>query len=110
MTQADKGPGPLWTKLNRETAKMPWIDLLRFFAQGRVVVVDPELDLVEMAVMAADNCADEIEVRMARGEIAKVSDEQARRWLATDALLWTVVVKPWVFVQEPKPKTEQRLH
>jgi len=100
----------LRARINQETAKLPWVELLRFFAQGRVVFVAQDLDLVEIAAMVARDSAGEIEDLMARGSIARVSDEQAQRWIATDALLWTVVVKPWVFVQEPKPRTEQYLH
>jgi len=33
-------------------------------------------------------------------EPERVSDDQARRWVADDCLLWTVAVKPWVLVQE----------
>jgi hypothetical protein len=116
MTELEEGPvadtkeppDPLRTKLNRETAKIPWIELLRFFAQGRVVCIAPELDLVEIAAFAAEDSAEELGDLMAERRVAKVTDEQARRWLATGALLWTIVVKPWVFVQEPKPATEQK--
>ena len=33
------------------------------------------------------------------GKVARVSDEQAREWAETDALVWAVVVSPWVLVQ-----------
>jgi hypothetical protein len=32
--------------------------------------------------------------------VVKVTDEQAFVWNETDASLWTVVVKPWILVQE----------
>ena len=110
MGQPKEPSEELRAKINQETAKIPWVDLLRFFARGRVVVVGPELDLVDIAALAAADRVDELEVHLAEGGIAKPSDEQARLWLGTDALLWTVVVKPWVFVQELKPRSEQRLH
>ena len=31
----------------------------------------------------------------------KVPDEEARIWFGSGAMLWAVVVKPWVLVQEP---------
>ena len=34
------------------------------------------------------------------GKLAGASDDQAKRWIASDALLWAVVIKPWVLVQE----------
>jgi len=33
------------------------------------------------------------------GKLGKVTDEQATAWVDTDALLWAVVVSPWVLVQ-----------
>jgi hypothetical protein len=37
---------------------------------------------------------------MREGKVSLVSDQQAKGWLAEDAVLWAVVVKPWVLVQE----------
>ena len=36
-------------KLVSETAKMPWTDLQRFFANGSTLYVSPELDLIDVA-------------------------------------------------------------
>lgn len=93
-------PAELLDKINRETAKLPWRELQRFFAQGRVIVIASELDLVATAGMVAGDRAEEIAARTSEGRIGKVSDEQARAWLDADAVLWTVVVKPWILVQE----------
>jgi hypothetical protein len=97
-------------KLNQETAKIPWSGLQRFFAQGRVVAVAPEMDLVEVAAMAANDRSSELAACMAEGRVGRVSDAQARRWVESDALLWTVVVKPWVFVQEPARAVAAQIH
>lgn len=87
------------TRVNQETARIAWKELLRFFAAGTVVAVSPELDLVEVAVqMSQDNKA-QVEAWLAAGKIAKVSDDLAREWLEADAMLWAVVVKPWIVVQ-----------
>ena len=108
----DDKPSPdlLRANLNQETAKIPWVDLLRFFARGRVIFVSHGLDLVEVAALASDDRSAEIEALTSEGKIAKASDEQAQRWLERDVLLWTVVVKPWVFVQEIEPGNDRNLH
>ena len=86
-------------KVNLETAQIAWKELLRFFAGGLAVAVSPQLDLVEVALqMSQDNKA-QIEQWMAEGKIARVSDELAKEWLEADAMLWAVVVKPWIVVQ-----------
>ena len=33
-------------------------------------------------------------------QLSQVLDEQAQQWLDKNAMLWTVVVKPWILVQE----------
>ncbi len=91
-------------KLNTETALMPWQDLQRFFAQGVVMQVSAQLDLLEVASkMSVDDVA-AVRVWFDAGTLAHVTDEQATLWSADNAELWTVVVKPYILVQE-KPQT-----
>lgn len=40
-------------KINQEMARLPWREPQRFFAQGWVITVAPELDLVELALCCA---------------------------------------------------------
>ena len=90
----------LRTSLNRETARIAWKDLLRFFAAGAVIAVDEELDLVEVAIQISNDSKALIEQWMIEKRVGKVSDAQARGWLKTDATLWAVVVRPWILVQQ----------
>lgn len=90
----------LRAKINLETAAYPWSELLRHFATGTVLAVEPGLDLVEVALHMAEDHADEITTLLAKNQLAKVSDEQAKTWLDQDCQLWTVVVKPWILVQQ----------
>lgn len=86
-------------RLNGETAKIAWFELQRFFAQGNAVAVSPQLDLVEVAYqMSCDNTA-QVEDWMSAGLVGPVSDAQALEWLNANALMWSVVVRPWVLVQ-----------
>lgn len=87
------------TKLLAETAKIPWLELQRFFAAGSVLSVASELDLVDVAcAMTADNKA-VVAPWVQAGQVGAVSDSQAMEWLETDALVWAVVLSPWVLVQ-----------
>jgi len=90
------------TKLNRETSKIAWKELQRFFASGAALVVAEDLDLVEVALEVSRDNAARIREWMAAGKFGKVSDEQAAVWHGSDALLWAVVVSPWVLVQQAK--------
>jgi hypothetical protein len=87
-------------KLNLETSQIPWMDLQRHFASGVALFVAEDLDLVEVAFqMSADN-APQIRQWMESGKLGKVSDQQAAAWHTADAMLWAVVVSPWVLVQK----------
>ena len=90
----------LRAKLNRETSRISWKELLRFFAAGTVIAVSEELDLVEVAIQISNDNKALIEQWMIESRVNKVSDAQAKDWLETDAILWAVVVRPWILVQQ----------
>lgn len=90
----------LRTKVNMETSRIAWKELQRFFASGVAVAVSSRLDLVEVALQMHGDNKTQIENWLSAGMIAKVADEQATAWLASDAEIWAVVVSPWVLVQE----------
>ena len=90
-------------KVNLETAQIAWKELQRYFAGGSALYVAADLDLVEVACQMSQDNAAQIQQWMAAGKFGKVSDEQAAAWIATDALVWAVVVSPWVLVQPARP-------
>lgn len=87
------------TKVNLETAQIAWKELQRFFARGAAIHVSDDLDLVEVAFQMSQDNADQIRQWMNAGRLGKVSDEQAAAWIESGALVWAVVVSPWVLVQ-----------
>ncbi len=92
----------LMTKLNRETSRIYWTELQRFYAQGAVLVVAPELDLVATAVAIANDDAETISALMKSGQLQKATEELAVNWLADNCEVWAVVVAPWVLVQKDR--------
>ena len=89
----------LRAKINAETAQIAWTGVQRFFAQGKAVYVRPELDLVDVAFVVARNRSEELERWIQSGRVQPVTSAQAREWIEADALMWSVVVRPWVLVQ-----------
>lgn len=87
-------------KLHSETALMPWRELQRFFAKGVVIVVDSSLDLVATAMMFAEDRANDLLPHTDSGAVAAPTNDQARNWYLSDVDLWSVVVAPYVLVQE----------
>lgn len=87
-------------KLYSETARISWLELQRFFAQGVVMNVDQALDLLEVAVLFAEDKAQELEHLVGCGQVSAPSNEQAKQWFQHETVLWSVVVAPFVLVQD----------
>ena len=88
------------SKIISETAKIPWLDLQRFFASGKVIWIARSLDLVEVALALQHDDVQSVSNWTENQQLAAVSDDQARQWVSGDSLLWAVAIKPWVLVQE----------
>ena len=105
MDPTEPEPPPVETdeilraKLNAETGQIAWTGLQRFFAQGKVIHVTPGTDLLEVAIVIARDRKDALEQWVETGAVRPVSDDQAREWVAADAMMWSVIVRPWVLVQ-----------
>jgi len=93
-------------RINAETAKIAWQELQRFFAQGHAIGVSHKLDLVDVAYHISCDNKVQVEAWMELGQVGAVSDAQALEWLEANALMWSVVVRPWVLVQ-PVIQNEQ---
>ena len=90
-------------KIISETARIPWQELQRFFAAGKVMLVTPELDLVDVAFALQEDDVDQVKIWTEALQVMPVSDDQAKDWITSDELLWAVVVKPWILVQTISP-------
>ena len=96
---ASKDESLLFNKLNLETARIPWHELQRFFAQGKVLYVNQNEDLVSIAESIANDNSQHIDKLIKAHTINLVSDQQAKLWYENEQNVWAVVVAPWVLVQ-----------
>lgn len=92
----------LYAKLNLETATLEWKELERFFAMGSIYVVSTELDILDVAVQISQDNSSIVKKWLDDFSLIKVSDAQALQWSNNRKNLWSVVVKPWILVQEPR--------
>jgi len=90
----------LRAKLNLETAQLAWPELERHFARGSIIKIAPGMDLVDAALQVAENNAATVQVWLAEGRIARAELSDAEDWHARQPFFWTVVVAPWVLIQE----------
>jgi hypothetical protein len=103
MTHPDLLPEELellHAKLNLETAEITWTELQRFFAQGVLYAVDASVDLIDVAYAIGVDDAARVKAWMDAGAFTAVTDAQAADWHRRNAVLWSVVVKPWILVQD----------
>ena len=102
----------LRSRLNQETARLPFTELLRHFAAGSVVKVASDLDLVEVAVQFSQDNKQQVAAWLAAEKVMRAQDSDAQKWQEVGQELWAVVVSPWVLVQEekPKPSSNPALH
>jgi hypothetical protein len=96
----------LTSELLLETAQISWRELQRFFASGHAIAVDNSLDLIYVASQITKDNAAQIKTWMESGLVDAVKDSQAQAWYEQDAMVWALVIKPWVLVQQ---KAEQSL-
>jgi len=87
-------------KINLETGKLSWAELTPHFAKGVVVVIDPSLDLIDVAVKFCADDKAQFEQWTNDGLVHRALDDDARHWNEANAEFWTCVVAPWVLVQE----------
>ncbi len=92
-------PG-LRSRLNAETAKLVWPELERHFARGAVIRVGQSLDLVEVAVCVSEDDKEKVEAWMKAGLVGHPSMAEAKDWVERQPDFWSVVVAPWVLMQE----------
>ncbi|WP_192483966.1 MULTISPECIES: DUF2288 domain-containing protein [Cysteiniphilum] len=97
----------LKAKILSETARISWLELQRFFAQGKVIKVSDALDLIDVAYALAQNDQAQITDYMNQNHIEYVNDDDAKHWFENNTTLWASVVKPWVLVQEKNPTKNQ---
>lgn len=89
----------LSSELLLETAQIRWHELQRFFASGNAISVDESLDLIFVAEQITQDNAIQVKAWMDAGLVDTVKDAQAQQWYEQDALVWALVIKPWVLVQ-----------
>ncbi|MCX4221518.1 MULTISPECIES: DUF2288 domain-containing protein [Pseudomonas] len=93
-------PSTLYAKLLGETATITWKELEPFFAKGDLLWVSAELDLIAVAEAMASNQSAKVAAWLGEDKVAKLSAPRAQDILERDPELWSVVVRPWILIQE----------
>ena len=100
----------LRANINNETAEIEWSMLQRFFAGGWLIYVSSTTNLLDVAVAFSQDDKEKVSQWLTSGDVAKVTDKQAKLWHNENASFWSTVVKPWVLIQPIIKNTNEHLH
>jgi hypothetical protein len=89
----------LRANINNETSQISWSELQHFFAGGWLIYVSEKSNLLDVAVAFSLDDKEQVSKWLTLGDIAKVTDEQAKQWHDENTSFWSTVVKPWVLIQ-----------
>ena len=103
MNTDKRSNSPQTIPLSMETAKIEWAELQRFFAAGNVYQLRAGLDLPALAEKFKRDDAEYIKQLLSKRDLKSVSDDQARLWINQKAIVWAVVIAPFVLVQNLEP-------
>lgn len=92
--------------LHGETSKLPWSELEKHFARGVVFKVEKGLDILDVAIVIARDDKDSLKVWMDNNKVMAAEVDDAKQWHETEASLWSVVVAPFILVQEFEQKLD----
>ena len=94
----------LQTKLSKDIADISWTDILPHAKRDAVIVVQPGLDLSEVAVAMAQDNTTSVQRWISEQLIAKPSSEQLAQWNDNPKKQFTaLIVQPFVIVKEVEP-------
>ncbi len=100
----------LRANINNETSQISWNELQRFFAGGWLIYVSSDTNLLDVAVAFSLDDKDKVSRWLTSGEVAKVTDEQAKQWHEENTPFWSTVVKPWVLIQPIAQEQDSKIH
>jgi len=89
-------------KIVCETAKAQWKELERFYTQSVLILVSETLDLVEVGFAISSDNSEQVKQWLDKGLLLRSFDEQAIKWEKENTEVWTVVIRPWILVQDSK--------
>lgn len=92
--------------LHGETSKLPWSELEKHFARGVVIKVEKGLDILDVAIVIARDDKESLKTWLDDKKVMTAEIEDAKQWHDASASLWSVVVAPFILVQEFEQKLD----
>ncbi len=92
--------------LHGETSKLPWTELETHFARGALFKVAKGTDILDVAIVMSRDDKESLKKWLDNKTVIGVEVDDAKKWHETSASLWSVVVAPFILVQEIEQKLD----
>jgi len=100
---SNSNPADLKHRLKLETGQLNWHELQTYFARGIVIVIGQGQDLIETALKLHGDEKTSIQAMIDEGTLIRASDKHALDWLDREPTFLSLVISPWLLVQEKAP-------
>ena len=87
-------------ELKKEVGMINWKELERFFASGKLIIINNDLDIIDVAYKFNIDDSDLISSWIESDKLGFVTDEQAKSWSKVNKEFTCIVVAPWVLIQK----------
>jgi hypothetical protein len=87
-------------ELKKEIGVINWKELERFFASGKLIIINNDLDIIDVAYKFNIDDSDLISSWIESDKLGFVTDEQAKSWSKVNKEFTCIVVAPWVLIQK----------
>ena len=87
-------------ELKKEVGVINWKELERFFASGKLIIINNDLDIIDVAYKINIDDSDLISSWIENDKLGFVTDEQAKSWSKVNKEFTCIVVAPWVLIQK----------
>ena len=92
--------------LHGETSKLPWSELETHFARGVLFKVEKGIDIIDVAIVMSRDDKDTLKEWIDTQKVIAVETDDAQRWHDASESLWSVVIAPFILVQEIEQKLD----
>ena len=87
-------------ELKKEVGVINWKELERFFASGKLIIINNDLDIIDVAYKFNIDDSDLISSWIENDKLGFVTDEQAKSWSKVNKEFTCIVVAPWVLIKK----------
>tara|TARA_B100002019_G_scaffold173149_1_gene149640 strand:+ start:1832 stop:2146 length:315 start_codon:yes stop_codon:yes gene_type:complete len=86
--------------LKKEVGVINWKEVERFFASGKLIVINDDLNIIDVASKFNTDDSDQIGSWIENDKLGFVTDDQAKSWSNVNKEFACIVVAPWVLIQK----------